>query len=207
MKKLAILGASGHGKVIADTARLIGWDQIIFYDDAWPKQASNAYWPVVGNTVDLLSSLDSFDGVIVGIGDCKIRWRLYQQLHMANAPLVTIVHPNASVSQNAKIGAGSVVFGGAVINIDATVGEACIVNTGAMVDHDCIISHATHIAPGVHLSGNVMISSFSWIGIGAILKQGIRIGSGVLVGAGAVVVKDVADGLTIIGNPASPLAE
>lgn len=31
MKKLTIIGASGHGKVVADIAKLNGYDEIVFF--------------------------------------------------------------------------------------------------------------------------------------------------------------------------------
>ena len=34
--RLAILGASGHGKVAADAAEQGGWPSVAFFDDAWP---------------------------------------------------------------------------------------------------------------------------------------------------------------------------
>ena len=36
MKKIIIIGASGHGKVVADVARLNGYDEIVFLDDSKP---------------------------------------------------------------------------------------------------------------------------------------------------------------------------
>ncbi len=43
------------------------------------------------------------------------------------------------------------------------------------------------------------------IGSGATILCGVRIGRGAMVGAGAVVTKDVAPGVTVVGNPARPL--
>jgi len=48
MKRLAILGASGHGKVVADTAECCGWQAVEFFDDAWPQRQGNGAWLVVG---------------------------------------------------------------------------------------------------------------------------------------------------------------
>ena len=43
MKTLAILGASGHGKVVADAALSTGlWQEVVFYDDAWPAKKKTA---------------------------------------------------------------------------------------------------------------------------------------------------------------------
>jgi D-arabinose 1-dehydrogenase-like Zn-dependent alcohol dehydrogenase len=33
MKKLAIIGASGHGKAVADIAVKVGYEEILFLDD------------------------------------------------------------------------------------------------------------------------------------------------------------------------------
>ena len=202
MKQLALLGAGGHGKVVADAALAAGWQVVIFFDDTWPGVSGNGHWPVLGGTAALLARLTEFDGVLVTIGDCAVRWQKQQTLQAAGARLATVVHPRACVSPFARLGAGTVVMAGAVVNVDAVVGATGIINTGATVDHDCTLAHAVHIGPGAHLSGTVNVGACSWLGVGSAVRQGIRIGAGVLVGAGAVVVNPVADGLTVIGNPA-----
>ena len=205
MKCLALLGASGHGKVVADAALAAGWQDVVFFDDAWPGVSLNGHWPVVGNTAALLDRLQEFNGVLVSIGNCAVRWQKQQTLRAVDAHIVTVVHPHACVSSFARLGAGTVVMAGAVVNVDAVVGESSIINTGATVDHDAILANAVHISPGAHLSGNVVVGACSWIGVGAVVRQGSRIGAGVIVGAGAVVVTAVADGLTVVGNPARAL--
>lgn len=206
MKQLALLGASGHGKSVADAALASGWQTVVFFDDAWPGVSVNGHWPVVGNTAALLARLNEFDGVLVTIGNCAVRWQKQQALQAVGARLATVVHPHACVSPFARLGAGTVVMGGAVVNVDAVVGEAGIINTGATLDHDCALAHSVHISPGAHLSGNVEVGACSWVGVGSAVRQGTRVGAGVVMGAGTVVVKSVADGLIIIGNPARVMA-
>ncbi len=205
MNRLAILGASGHGKVVAHVALAAGWQQVVFFDDAWPERQRNGHWDVVGDSARLQTELSAFDGVIVAIGHNPTRWDKYRWLRAAGARLVTLTHPTASVSRFARIGLGSVLMAGASVNVDAEIGEASIVNTGATVDHDNQLGHAVHVSPGAHLAGGVTVSALSWIGIGAVVRQGVRIGHSVTVGAGAVVIGDVADGLTVAGVPAVPL--
>jgi sugar O-acyltransferase (sialic acid O-acetyltransferase NeuD family) len=205
MKRLALLGASGHGKVVADAALASDWDHVEFFDDAWPQCSRNGMWPVTGNGAALMARLREFQGVLVSIGDCSVRWDKHQALQAVGAPLVTVVHPAATVSPHATLGVGTVVMAGAVVNIDVVLGQAGIVNTGATIDHDCRIGEAVHICPGAHLSGNVHVGRCSWVGVGAAVKQGITIGELVMVGAGAVVVQAVPDAQTVVGNPARPI--
>lgn len=202
MRRLAILGASGHGKVMADTAECCGWEAIEFFDDAWPGIQHNAAWPVIGNTASLLERIEQFDGVVVAIGNNGIRREKLLALQATGAPLCSLVHPSATVSRYAALGEGSVVFAGAVVNADACVGLGAILNTGCSVDHDCVLGAAVHVSPGARLAGGVSVGNLSWIGIGACVRQLVRIGDRVIVGAGAAVIADVADDLTVVGVPA-----
>jgi sugar O-acyltransferase (sialic acid O-acetyltransferase NeuD family) len=205
MKRLAILGASGHGKVVADAAVAAGWDEIVFYDDAWPRRGTNGRWAVAGDAAVLVDALHDHDGIIVGVGNNRTRLDLTRRLIGARANLVSIIHPQAVVSRYAEIGDGTVAFAGAVVNVDSSVGRACIINTGATVDHDCTLADAVHLSPGAHLAGGVTVGEASWVGIGACVKQLVTIDSDVTVGAGAVVVGHVSAAQTVVGVPAKPL--
>ena len=202
--KLAILGASGHGRVVADAALESGWAEIQFFDDRFPDAETGENWPISGTAATMSERVAEFDGVIVAVGNNQTRLKLHRNLTAGGAPMVSIIHPRAWASSRSSVGAGSMIAAGAVVNVGAALGEACIVNTGATVDHDCRLAAGVHIAPGAHLSGDVEVGEGSWIGVGASVRQGIRIGAGTMVGAGAVVVSDSADGVTVVGNPARP---
>lgn len=200
--KLAILGAGGNGRVIADAAQAAGWHEIFFFDDRFPNLTQSGPWAVVGTGQDLIDGSLTFDGVIAGVGDNAIRWDMHTRLKNAGANLVTVEHPHAWCSQYAQIGEGTFISAGVVISIGAVVGECCIVNTGATIDHDCAIGHAVHIAPGVHMSGGVKIGDNSLVGIGTSIRPAACIGANVIIGAGSVVVSDIADDTVAIGCPA-----
>lgn len=205
MSRLAILGASGHGKVAADIAKQVGWQAIHFYDDAHLTKKRLEIWPVVGCTQDLLDDLTEYAGVFVAIGNGLVRHKKLALLRQNGFPLISLIHPRAIVSDYAVLDEAVMVVGGAVINAFARIGAGVVVNTGATVGHDCHVGEAVHIAPGANVAGDVRIGSFSWIGVGAAVRQGVRIGSHAVVGAGAAVVADVADGQTVVGVPAKPL--
>ena len=202
MKRLAILGASGHGKVVAEIAELSAWSEIVFFDDAFPEVSSIGVWPVQGNTVALLNSLSEFDGCIVAIGNNEIRLEKTLTIQSSHDCLVSLVHPSSIISKYAEIGTGSVVMAGAVINSFAKLGIACIVNTAVSIDHDCEIGNGVHLSPGANLAGAVKVGQKTWLGIGASVKQCVSIGDNVIVGAGAAVVSDILNDVVVVGVPA-----
>lgn len=207
MKRLAILGASGHGKVIADAALLSEWDDVVFYDDAWPSRKANGYWPVVGDTKALLENVGEIDGVIVAIGDNSIRQKKSFQLQQAALPLASVIHPTAIISKYSRVGKGCFIAASTVVNADSIIGDHAIINTAAVIEHDCYIGAACHISPSASLAGGVVVGERSWVGINATVRQLVKLGDDVIVGAGSVVIKDVQSGTTVVGNPAKILSK
>lgn len=203
--RLAILGASGHGKVVADAAEASGWREIVFFDDAWPKLKENGPWSVEGDTSALMARLAEFDGVVVGIGNNDIRANKQSQLKDAGANIVIIIHPAATVSPYAQVATGSVVFAQAVVNACATVGTGVVVNTGAVVEHDCWVGDFSHISPNAVLAGGVTLGKQSWVGACASVRQLLQVGEAAVVGMGAVITKSVPAGSVVAGNPAKAL--
>ena len=127
MERLAIIGASGHGKVVADAALCAGWQEIIFFDDAWPKLTRACDWAIVGGIDALLKGAHSFNGVVIAVGNNATREKIAKNLSKAGLLMTTIIHPSATVSRYATIGSGSVIFAGAVLNPDCHIGENCII--------------------------------------------------------------------------------
>jgi sugar O-acyltransferase (sialic acid O-acetyltransferase NeuD family) len=201
MKRLAILGASGHGKVVAEIAELNGWSEIVFFDDDSRKQKLEK-WLVNGGIEMLLSQLANFDGCIVAIGDNKVRAEKSKLISSEDANIVTLIHPSAVVSKYSEIAKGSVVMAGSIINPFSKVGLSSIINTRSIIEHDSVLHDYVHISPGVNIAGGVSIGESSWIGIGASIKQNITIGKNVIIGAGSVVVNNIPDSTTAFGIPA-----
>lgn len=202
MKTLVVIGAGGHGKVVADAAESTGrWQNIVFVDKRWPELKSCAHWSVVAQDVKDLPSDQALD-FIVSIGDNRTRARVFDLCVEAGLKPVSVIHPSATISRRAELSVGCVVFAGAVINIGAKIGQCAIVNTGATIDHDGLIGNSVHISPGAHLAGEVTVGDFSWIGIGATVKQCLSISDDVVVGAGACVVSNITEPGVYVGVPA-----
>ena len=201
MKNLAILGAGGHGKVVAEAALLSGWKSVSFFDDAYPDKKQSSSWSIQGNSSDLIQNAKKFDAVHIAIGDNVLRQSKFNELDGLN--IVSVVHPSAVISSSASICRGAAIFGGVVINAETVVGTGSILNTGCTVDHDCNVGKFSHICPGVHLAGHVSVGDFSLLGIGSSVVQCLSIGPNTIIGAGSVIVKDIPGSSLAYGVPCS----
>ena len=203
MNTLIIIGAGGHGKVVADAAACANyWKEIVFADKRYPELLNAGHWPVTHDGNDLDNLDKNTCDVIVAIGDNNIRHKLHNELKIKGFNLVNVIHPSAQISNYAETGIGNAIMAQVVINVDTKVGDACIINTAATVDHDCIIADGVHISPGAHLAGHVEVGQQSWIGIGATVNQSLNIGKNVILGAGSVAIEPIPDGKTATGVPA-----
>lgn len=208
MTTLAILGAGGHGSVLADAAICAGWSDIVFFDELFPALKTIGPWQVLGSGDAFILRAAEFSGVAVAVGVNSVRLKWVQALlsrEWGSVAPKLIAHPSSTISRHATVGMGSSILAGAVVNAFARLGSACIINSGATVDHECDLADGVHVSPGANLAGGVRVGQCTWIGIGASVRQGISIGQNVIVGAGAVVVDDVESGLTVVGVPARPL--
>lgn len=196
MRKLIIIGASGHGRVIADIANKLGYEKIVFLDDNESINQCDGY-PVMG---DKTKAFSADADIIIGIGNAEIRRRIQKSLPKER--ITTLIHPSAVVAENVRIGRGTVVMAGSVINPHTVIGEGCIVNTCASIDHDCIVGDYVHISVGSHVCGTVTVDAGTWIGAGATIINNVTICGDCMIGAGAVVVKDIKEKGTYVGVPA-----
>jgi len=188
---MILIGASGHGKVIADILKLSGTKNIVFWDD-------NPLAVVPGFNVKPREH-QSEENIILSIGNNATRKKIAEH---SSYTYTTAIHPSAILSSGVLVGQGTVVMAAAIINPGSQIGWHCIINTAAVIDHDVILEDYVHISPNATLAGNVTINEGAWIGAGATVIQGLTIGKWAVVGAGAVVIKDVPNNVVVVGNPA-----
>ncbi|MDK2946235.1 MAG: hypothetical protein PWQ85_1011 [Geotoga sp.] len=203
MAKLLILGASGHGRVVAEIATLMKqWDEISFLDDNEELNHVNGY-KVIDRLKNYRLYKDEYENAFVAIGNNQIRLRLINELLKAGFSIPVLIHPKATISNNVFIDIGTVVMAGAVINTNTVIGKGCIINTSSSVDHDCVLGDGVHISPGAHVGGTVHIGRCTWVCIGSSISNNITIGENVVIAAGAVVIRDIRDNVMVAGVPAT----
>jgi len=199
-RKVIIIGASGHGKVIADIV-IKSHDLLIgFLDDGIAKGTKVLGYEVLGATKDAHQYSDC--EFVIGIGSNAVRERI---ANLYQLKWYTAIHPTAQIALDVQIGNGTVIMANAVINASSKIGNHCIINTSSVIEHDNIIDDYVHISPNTTLCGTVHIGKSTHIGAGTTVRNNISIASDCTIGAGCVVVKNILKKGTYAGVPAKEL--
>ncbi len=207
-RKLLIVGAGGHAKVVIDVVQQNQSHEIIglidtVNQDRWGSALYGI--EILGGEQELFSYSSNTHDVFIAIGTNQARQTIAANLTRKGFHIPSLIHPFTQISPTAKLGSGVLVMPGAIVNSDTVISDYCIINTSASVDHDCVAGEACHIAPGARVGGSCTIGARSWIGIGAAVRDHITIGNDCVVGAGAAVVHNIDSGLTVVGVPAKPI--
>ncbi|MDZ7878453.1 MAG: acetyltransferase [Saprospiraceae bacterium] len=202
MKKVILIGYSGHGYVIADIFFQMG-RKVTAYCDSSEKAKNPLQLSYLGQE-DSDKAMQSIleDDYFIAIGDNLIRQRIYKKLVDKVSPPINAIHPSAIISSTSIIGNGVMVGSLTSINAFAIINNGAILNTACIIEHECQIGKFSHIAPGAVLTGNVRIGDNTFVGANSVVKQGVIIGSNVVIGAGSVVLEDIPDNVVAVGNPA-----
>lgn len=203
MKKVVIVGYSGHAFVVIDTFLAIGLNLLGYFEHS-EKENNPFRLPYLGserkeNSAKILREKDIY--FFASIGNNAVRCRIVNKMFSQSFKTIAAIHPSAVISNSSSIGQGTFVAPGSMVNALSKIGKGVILNTSSVIEHECIIRDFVHIAPGAVLAGNVKIGEKSFVGANAVIKEGISIGKNVTIGAGAVIINDISDNETWVGNP------
>lgn len=208
MSRLVVIGAGGHGRVVADAIGRLGLaGECVILDSDSSLHGFSVLGIHVRGGDELLPGLraEGYSEFVVAIGGISafgLRRRLFESALSAGLSGWVLRHPASVIAGSVELGEGSQVLAGAIINTGVQVGENCILNTGSIVEHDCRLGCDVHIAPRACLAGGVEVGDQVHIGVGATICENLRIGARAIVGAGAVVIRDVPPEAVVAGVPA-----
>lgn len=159
---LLILGAGGHGAIVAELAQTRGYTRIDFLDDRSPT--------AVGTLSDLSALAPRYAAAAVSIGNLPLRRELLDRLESLSVPMPALVHPSATVSPSARIEAGSLVLPGAIVHTNAVVGKGAIISAGAVVDHDAVVGPCSHVDAGAVVASRASVPPLTKVPAGSCVR-------------------------------------
>src|SRR5438128_1153735 len=133
IRNLAILGAGGHGREVLQVVHAVNtisptWRCIGFVvDPNYPVPQRLHDLPTIVGIEALLqwSDLD----LVVAVGDPTRRQRVVERLEAIGTDCFpTLVHPRAWIGHRVLLGAGTIIFAGAMITTDVELGVHVHVN-------------------------------------------------------------------------------
>lgn len=205
MKKVIILGTSGHAKVVTDIFRASNEYEIAGYLSSDKTNDHFEGKPILGTEESFFASNNFIEDLyfFIAVGDNFLRQQISQKLNSLEPKIefALAIHPSASISPSALIGAGTCIMANSAINAHSNVGMHCIINTASSLDHDCIMNDFASLAPGVCTGGNVSIGECSALSIGSVVIHKVTIGEHTVIGAGSTVIKDVGPYTLAYGSP------
>ncbi len=203
---MLIVGAKGFSKEVLEILFQNSYKkQIVLFDNINDEVNGKLY-----DRYNILKSIDdakhhfinSGNEYTIGIGDSKLRKRIYKQFNDIGGKLISIISINSDIGHfNTVIERGCIITSGVIITNDVKVGKGSIVNLNSTIGHDTIIGEFTEICPNVSISGNCTIGDMVFIGTNATILPDIKIGKNSVIGAGSVVTKDVPDNVMVVGVP------
>lgn len=205
MSEIVVIGGGGHAKVLISLLKKLNWEIVGYTDEQDRGLILGA--PYLGDDAVLTGLLSTHQhcSAVVGLGKIDAspaRAGLQREISALGFDSPVLVSPRAVVNEHVELGAGTVVFDGAVVNSGTVAGSLCILNTNCTVEHDCRLGDNVHVAPGATVSGTAVIGNDCMIGAGSTVIQEVTVCPGSLIGAGSVVVADIDSPGVYVGNPA-----
>ena len=210
-EKILLVGAGQHARVVLyNIQEQNKYDVIGILDKNLDKAKEEKFFegiPILDidySKIDLKELKEKLgtDKFFISFGNMKYRKKVWELFKNSGWSSVNIIHPNAVISKNAKLGEGILIECGCLITPNPIIGDNVVVNTGSQVNHDNIIENHVYIASGVVLSGGVKIGENTLLDDGVIVTLGREVGKNSLIGAGAVITKNLEDNIVAYGNPA-----
>ena len=163
MKRLLILGAGGFGQMVKETALLLGYEEVVFLDDAYNGPDS------AGRCCDYTILQEQYPKAVAAFGNNKTRLEWTDKLMEAGYEVPAIIHPSAIVAPSAKIEPGCFIMQRAVVNTNSEIQRGALINSGAIIDHDSVVEAGAHVCLGSIVKANCTIESGKKIEAGEVI--------------------------------------
>lgn len=210
MKDIAVFGAGGFGREVANLIRRINtstetpeWNFIGFFDDNLSlKGTSNEYGVVLGGTTEL----NTYDGelsIAIGVGSPNAVRAIVGNITKADVKYPNLLDPTVQIADenNYELGKGNVFCSNCIISIAVKVGDFNSFNNDTILGHDDVIGSYNCFMPSVNISGGVKIGDGNFFGVKSTVLQYLKIGNDTKIGGMTLILRNTKDGFLYMGIP------
>ena len=211
MKHLVIIGARGWGREVYATAintkeYLNGEYDIKGFldDDYYAFDGLNGDYPRILGPVETYQ-IEPDDVFFCAMGDSCWRKHYAEIIESKCGEFISIIHPSSKVNKTAKIGKGCIVTAYSIVSDNVTIGNHVMIQSFSDLGHDVTIGDYVSIGSFVFLGGYASVGELSTMYTKSNVLPHKSVGKNCVVGFGSVVMKNVKDGLHVLGNPAKKI--
>ncbi len=147
--------------------------------------------------------IDSPPRFVIAFADPAKKKRLAQELEARGWIPEIFIHESAVVGLATSIGRGTIICPFCRISSDSEIGEHVLVNGGSGIGHDATVGSYSSLLGSVSVNGNARVGEGVLLGAGSMIYPGKRVGNWATIGLASVVLRNVPDGATMFGNPAT----
>lgn len=204
---MLIVGAKGFAKELLEIFHQKGETAgLCFYDDVSPNFPDVLYgeFKVVKSEAEAQNYFRNTDKrFTMGIGNPVLRQKLQRKFTELGGEFTTTQSPFAEIgSFGIDIGEGCNILGGVKISNDVKIGKGTMIYYNSVITHDVEIGEFCEISPSVNILGRAKIGNFVQIGTGSIIFPDVEIGDYAIIAAGSVVRNSVPRNVMVAGAPA-----
>lgn len=206
IKRLAIIGSSDLGQLIAYHAEANCGFKVMGYYDDFNKGVINTDGPsILGTTDDILRDFENkkFDALIVAVGYKFMEFRksIFEKF-ISKVPFASVIHPSCNIDRSCSIGSGCFILPGCILDRNVKINDNVLLNTGCVIAHDSEVGSHSFLSPAVKVAGFSKIGESCMVGINSTIIDNVILSNGIIIGAGALVTKSLKEKGIYIGCPA-----
>lgn len=205
MKELIIVGAGGFGRELLQIIKDVNkvkktWNIKGFIDDNLNAlDHLECDYGIIGTIKDYFPN--EREVLACAIAKPQVKQTIIEQLKARGAVFANIVHPGAMISDFVQIGEGVIVYKGAMIGPNVQIGDF-VTLLSAAIGHDVQIGDFSTISSFCDVTGGVTLGKRTFLASRVSIIPNRKIGDDVYACVGSIIMKNVRNGIKVMGYPA-----
>jgi sugar O-acyltransferase (sialic acid O-acetyltransferase NeuD family) len=209
MKNLVIIGAGGMGREIYDLATHCEGYNKEYLIKGFLDNSIEALKTFYGYT-PIISTIDNYiiednDVFICSIGNVLEKKKNIQKILDKGGKFINLVHPDAYIGKNTKIGLGCILLKNAYVGVDCVIDDFVLIQLSAVIGHDVKVGKYSRVDNFVVCVGGTELKEEVTVHTSSVINHKVIVERNATVGACSFVIRKVKENTIVYGNPAKKL--